>query len=207
MSTRGCVAVGTIRFWTGLYNHSDSYPGGLGKDVWTLARAHHQGGAYVTPEAGLRVFGEALLRFTRWENFTTNGSGHDAHSHISSTAPDPLHIEWVYIIDAEAEALHVLAAMEDEKTRGDVSPWYTPGKRAADVPRKLPKGLWDYGHCRYRHKRVISIPFAVDATPNWYMIGCYQTAPKNFDRSQLYHPVPNRGPTAFERILRDELED
>lgn len=34
MSTRGAVAWGNLDSWTGLYNHFDSYPSGLGKDVW-----------------------------------------------------------------------------------------------------------------------------------------------------------------------------
>jgi len=34
MGTRGAVAIGTITDWSGTYNHFDSYPTGLGKDVW-----------------------------------------------------------------------------------------------------------------------------------------------------------------------------
>jgi len=205
MSTRGCVAVGNRRSWKGIYNHSDSYPGGLGRDVFTRARAHAQSTAYVSPRAGLQVFGEALFHFTRWETFVTNGSGHQYTGHIHSTEPDPLHIEWVYVIDSEAEALHVLASKEVDP--GVVSDWYTPGKPCGPSPRKLKKGVWDYGHCRYRHAHVVSIPFASEAEPNWYMISKFQHDWENFDAALMFHPTPPKPPTSFERVLSDNLED
>jgi len=34
MSTRGCVAIKTKDGWQGVYNHWDSYPTALGKDLW-----------------------------------------------------------------------------------------------------------------------------------------------------------------------------
>ena len=40
MSTRGCIAVGTIDNFEGRYHHSDSYPTSLGATLWELYRGH-----------------------------------------------------------------------------------------------------------------------------------------------------------------------
>src|ERR1039458_5089622 len=62
MSTRGCVAVGTLDKWRGVYNHSDSYPSSLGFSVWNRVAEEY-------PRGGLRAFCEKLLTSGRWESF------------------------------------------------------------------------------------------------------------------------------------------
>lgn len=84
MSTRGCVAVGVPRKWEGIYNHCDSYPSGLGKDLWDILR--HQ--------KDLKGFAERLLKCGSWPGFLAGELENDYDhrrdcSHITSDNPDP----------------------------------------------------------------------------------------------------------------------
>lgn len=232
MSTRGCVAIKQGDGWVGVYNHSDSYPTGLGKDLWDYV---HQDGV------DLKQFAEQLLRYDDWRNFTEGGicpccgkvglgqphsiggnvaypslvgeykryesaeemreyfqqlpawQGRDDeiermvqgelrikenvertgfpdpraryHEHgkltdkITSDDPNPLYIEWVYVIDPERLTMTVLSSKSDGKTGGDVS---------QDV-RLRDDGFWDYGHCAYRHIPVCEISLDGDE-PDWELI-------------------------------------
>jgi hypothetical protein len=59
MGTRGCVAVGTLKKWRGVYNHNDSYATGLGREVWQKLQEARR-------DAGLKAFAERLaLQRTR----------------------------------------------------------------------------------------------------------------------------------------------
>ena len=60
MSTRGCVAVGTLEKWIGCYNHRDSYPTSLGCEVWKTLQ--------VNPN-----FLEELLEHDDWRSFLAGG--------------------------------------------------------------------------------------------------------------------------------------
>jgi hypothetical protein len=64
MSTRGCVAVGSSSIWKGIYNNHDSYPTGLGAEVYKLAKEQAFTGT-------LRVWCEGILKAGRWENFVS----------------------------------------------------------------------------------------------------------------------------------------
>jgi hypothetical protein len=142
MSTRGCVAVGTTRKWRGLYNHSDSYPTGLGSELWDHLMQEQLAGRT------LAEIGEAILQFDDWRNYLKGGicefcgklaeqphtisgsiygkanqnSGdpfpdpgalHHEHNDLNSNnfmtnvTADALFIEWVYVIDPGANAVHV----------------------------------------------------------------------------------------------------
>lgn len=65
MSTRGCVAIAMPEGkWVGVYNHSDSYPTGLGKELWDYL---YQDGV------ALEGFAETLLHYDDWRNFLAGG--------------------------------------------------------------------------------------------------------------------------------------
>jgi hypothetical protein len=66
MSTRGCVAIkhGGKEQWLGVYNHSDSYPTGLGKELWDYL---HQ------PEVNLIRFSVELLKYGDWRDYLGGG--------------------------------------------------------------------------------------------------------------------------------------
>ena len=64
MSTRGCVAVKEGKGWRGVYNHSDSYPTGLGKELWDYLHKS---------EIDLHQFTEGLLEYGDWQEYLNNG--------------------------------------------------------------------------------------------------------------------------------------
>jgi hypothetical protein len=240
MSTRGCVAIRKKDGgWVGVYNHSDSYPTCLGKEVWD----HLQG-------KNLKRFAGDLLRFDTWDNYLEGGvcpycgkrglsSPHsirgeilgrtppdygrgltfessfktkeemreyyeslpawrgkekeiekaietewrlreniektgyvdpeckfhehdslDDPGHITSENPDPLFIEWVYVIDPEHRTVDILAHVSDEKTDG-------PVRMGSPVLRS--DGYWDYGHCACKHIKIARI--SLDGRePDWNLL-------------------------------------
>lgn len=64
MSTRGVVAVLNEdgKGWKGIYNHSDSYPTGLGADVWEQLQKH-----------GVEAVSADLLKFAEWDDYLEGG--------------------------------------------------------------------------------------------------------------------------------------
>jgi len=62
MSTRGCVAIKKERTWEGVYNHFDSYPSGLGQDLWDYLQGKD-----------LKEFAEELLNFGDWREYLNGG--------------------------------------------------------------------------------------------------------------------------------------
>jgi len=62
MSTRGAVGIGTPKKFLSVYNHFDSYPTGLGKEVW----GHLQG-------KDLSEFAKELLSYGDWREYLNEG--------------------------------------------------------------------------------------------------------------------------------------
>jgi len=235
LSTRGCVAIKTETGWRGVYNHSDSYPSGLGKELWEHLK-----------ENDLNKFAEELLRYDDWRNYLAGGvcpycgrrglsqphsitggiSGREFgkvqfrglgnyrfktkremceyyrglpawrgrndeiereieheweirrnirrtgfpdpeakyHRHrplvlseqqITSENPDPLFIEWAYVIDPRQRSMEILT----DQGFGTHGP-------AGVAPTPAGDGFFDYGHCRYRHVRVARVSLDGEE-PNW----------------------------------------
>ena len=233
MSTRGCVAIGTPCSWRGVYNHWDSYPTGLGQDVWQhlqtilsnggkleefacellsyddwraylrkgiceycgkrTTQPHSISGVIFSPRLGekfetkdqMRRFLCALPAWKgrnaeikavierEWQiRATIERAGysdpdlqyheHDTRpveeQHITSDNPDPLFIEWVYVIDPKSATLHVLSH------NGKAKPKETSLK--GEGCRPAGNSRWDYGHCVYWHELLGS--FSLDgADPDW----------------------------------------
>ena len=108
MSTRGVVALAQGDDWVGVYNHSDSYPTGLGRAVW----AHLQ-------SEGVAKVQEKMLQFDDWRAYLAGGlceycgekrftQADDAHihdkdvEHYTSKDECQLVIEWVYVLSEQA---------------------------------------------------------------------------------------------------------
>lgn len=76
---------------------------------------------------------------------------------ITSEAPNPLFIEWVYVVDVEKRTITVLAHQDDGKTEGRVR---------LGGPTRRHDGYWDYGHCAFRHIKVAEV--SLDGPePDW----------------------------------------
>jgi len=83
--------------------------------------------------------------------------------HITSEYPDPLFIEWVYIINPRKETITVLHHVCD--------PRYDSDEQAREEAVKC-GDWWDYGHCRYKHFKVaeVSVRDAVEGRVDWGII-------------------------------------
>ncbi len=65
MSTRGSVAIkADFGQWRGVYNHYDSYPSGLGKELWDYLKGHN---------IDLKKFAGELLQYDDWRNYLNGG--------------------------------------------------------------------------------------------------------------------------------------
>lgn len=65
MSTRGSVAIKQdFGEWRGVYNHWDSYPEGLGKELWRYLKKN---------KIDLNKFAEELLQYDDWRNYLNGG--------------------------------------------------------------------------------------------------------------------------------------
>lgn len=232
MSTRGCIAIGTPQKWRGVYNHWDSYPTGLGVEVWQHVQTLLKSGRT------LDDFAKDLLAYDDWRAYLNQGvceycgkktsqphtisgvichrsgerfetkdemrahyrsfpawRGRDAdiervvelewqireniarcgypdpdqkyhahdtrpaeEQHITSENPDPLFIEWVYVVDPATATFHVLSHNGKAKPRSQ--------PRAGELCRKDGNGRWDYGHCIFWHDHVASFPLS-GPEPDW----------------------------------------
>ncbi len=126
------MALGTETEWKGLYNHSDSYPTYLGRIAW---------------EGFRNGDGPESIVDLRWE---------DIELRVTSEAPDPLFIEWVYIKTPE-NTMVVLAHVVVSRAQ-----W----GRIYREPKRLRSGWWDYGHCLAKHFKVGEFPLD-GPEPDW----------------------------------------
>jgi hypothetical protein len=222
MSTRGCIAVGTVKNWKGIYNHSDSYPTWMGPELWKhLIRQQLAGKT-------LAEIGRDILSFDDWRNYLKAGlceycgqvtgqahsirgdiysQAHDplkpanaypdpearfhqhndltANHYITSDDPDPLFIEWVYVIDPDRNAVHVLSS----KGR--------PVKNGQHRERPIiANGKTDYGSSVYWHEPIVTL--SLNDKPDWEQIECGE----QFERCHhyAYRHFPELQGTPSERI-------
>jgi len=147
MSTGGCVAVRRKDGgWVGVYSHADSYPTRLGKEVWNHVRRKN-----------LKQFAEDLLRFSTWNDYERKFE-RSSLVYITSDNPDPLFIEWVYVVDPERRVIDILVSQGSKKTVGPI--------RTHPILRD--DGYWDYGLCAYKHIRIARV--SLKKEPNWSLI-------------------------------------
>ena len=238
MSTRGCVAVGTVKKWRGVYNHSGSYPSGLGMELY-----EHLMRQMLTGKT-LAEIGESLLKFDDWRNYLEGGvckycgkmtgQPHSIrgdivvaadggakypdpeakfHQHndisddaavatnqITSDNSDPLIIERVYVIDSEANAIHVLAHESCPMVKLKKPLELKPDGTTKEYVRKLSGGRFHYGHCVYKLTHVGTVTF--DKKPDWEAIECgdmYQHC-----GHYAYHHFPELKGTPSEHLGTDE---
>jgi hypothetical protein len=244
MSTRGCVAVGTPEKWRGVYNHCDSYPTGLGAELYEHVMRQMLEGKT------LAEIGDNILKFDDWRNYLTgsvcaycgkfegqphtilsdifiasNKGGETAvmggifgtatkgypdpeakfHSHndlneiveqqITSDNSDPLFIEWVYILDPEANAIHVLTHESCPKTKLKKPLETEPDGSTREYVRKLSGGRYHYGHCVYRHALRATVTF--DKKPDWEAIECGETYQHCNHYAYAHFPELKGTPSAY----------
>lgn len=67
MSTRGFVGIGTPDDFDGRYNHFDSYPTGLGPEVWSTVQR------FLHDDRHVNGFAQRLLGYTDWRQIANGG--------------------------------------------------------------------------------------------------------------------------------------
>lgn len=240
MSTRGCVAVKTEEGWRGIYNHYDSYPTGLGRELWEELE-----------EVDSNDFSENLIEFTDWREYLNDGvckycgkkglgqlvsisakiTGFDRdydedsslgideeikekieetgypdpeaeyHEHtldgditvedqqITHREPDPLFVEWVYVVDPEQEKMIILTHKSVEREPGQ-EPY------EGDGYEEIEPGVFDYGHCIYKHVKLAEVPLNGEE-PNWQTI-------ENLVRAELTDREPESDEGEMAEMFKGE---
>lgn len=153
MGTRSCIGYKTPKGWRGIYVHFDGYPTGVGKEVWDFLKRNGVEGfiAFLkSHQSGFSSFPEKCY----CHNYDNGGS--NLKMVISSRRPNPLFMEWLYIVDRETKELTVYTNVV-VGVKGKV--------RLRE--RYLKDGVWDYGHCVAKHFKVVSLSLSSDEEPNW----------------------------------------
>lgn len=254
MSTRGAIAYRTGDGWEGVYNHSDSYPTGLGRDLWHFIHGNDEGAVphtaqeladliKATPQ-GFSSFDPInrtkrerfaeLYAGTPYANSTGVDDGrfdgpHGAYTSVeaqgdsrmkgcypdppgwkrdtrhgptdpNSMAPcgdttcDPLFMEWVYVVDPDANLMTILATRGVEvEGKGHDSYEHKPGgcslgtsviwgcsptRRGATEYRPHRPSHWIKHHHaerRYRHEVMGQVWFD-RPEPDWEALAQKRTA-------------------------------
>ncbi len=139
MSTRGAIARVDGDGWIGRYQHSDSYPTHLGRQLWKVLREDFRGdvGKFLT---------YAIDEHSGWSHFE---GPHDPDRHTAcychgwrseeggylsehgacSEDCDPLMIEWVYVFDPTKHVMTILTHHRSNTGPGvnldwDKNTWY-----------------------------------------------------------------------------------
>ncbi len=155
MVTRGCVGIGTLSSWRGIYNHDDSYPKELGKEVWGYLQK------IIKKNKDLKNFSD-LLGYESWVGYLHRRKGTRANTYIiTSDFPDPFYMEWVYIVDVHNEMFHVLKGEVEWKSKEKIS---TSEKEI--TPRFDGTRVWDYGNSICWHALIASFPIR-GPEPDW----------------------------------------
>jgi hypothetical protein len=185
MATRGAIAYKEGDGWIGIYQHWDSYPRHLGKEIWRVLHEKFIGqrGRPGVQNSGdvknaLKSFIEIYIKGhpSGWSIFDEECFCHSpefvmrdgvSESKITSKENDPLFIEYVYIIAPEDEAMYILANKSISDKSGKVL------KEPVALPEKANEwgNAFNYGHCAYRHELIAKIDLRPEALePDWEKI-------------------------------------
>jgi len=105
MSTKGCVAIGSQRIWSGVFNYQDSYPTYLGRKVVTDLLDIMMGN---NPKIkSLESFSNLLLKYNDWKSFKEDKLPGYLDLHTNKNC-DPIFIEWVYILNPKIKTIFIL---------------------------------------------------------------------------------------------------
>ena len=94
MSTRGAIAWKTDWGWEGVFNRYDSYPSGLGAEIWNAIHGEFGG--------DVRRYIDSLRERARREGILS----------VTSVDVDWLWVGWVYVLDPDTNTMQVLASRE-----------------------------------------------------------------------------------------------
>jgi hypothetical protein len=181
MSTRACIAhkdSGPDK-WVGVYSHWDGYPSWLGKEIWKVLQTQFIGnkgkigvGNKGDVSNAIRSFIQVYIKghMGGWSSFDTECYCHSPEyvmrdgvrsGKITSGDPDPLFLEWVYILDPEKKTMTILASK--------AKPKYKENPKIKSTAPVKKDGYWDYGHCAFKHE-IVEIVDLTAGEPDWKKI-------------------------------------
>lgn len=181
MSTRACVAyeVNKPDDWIGIYSHWDGYPSHLGKEIWKILHTEFIGnkgkigiGNKGDVENAIKAFIEIYVKGHEggWSSFGVECYCHSPEfvmrdgvrsGKITSDDPDPLFLEWVYVLNPVKKTMTIYTHKAQPKYKEK------PQFKSVD-PVRMGK-YWDYGHCAYKHEIVEVVDLTSDE-PDWKKI-------------------------------------
>ena len=97
METRGVIAIGTQKKWSGVYNHSDSYPTGLGEALWNNIK--------------LNGLDNVLEKINSDMNPITDK---EDEIKITNKNTEPLFHEWIYVLNPKKKTMTILASVKEK---------------------------------------------------------------------------------------------
>jgi len=107
MGTRGCVCWREKDgSWLGAYNHFDSYPAGLGEEVWQRCR----------DKGSMEYLIERLKRYRRWECMVDCREPVEEDK-LFDPRYHPVFMEWVYLLDPKSNTIEVYSNCEVPPTK------------------------------------------------------------------------------------------
>jgi hypothetical protein len=141
------VAVGNYSQWQGVYNHCDSYPTGLGKELWDWVQQAGKTGL------GFDSHLKLLLKSKRWEAFVGKREVDESEPLMTSERYN-FDIRWIYIIDPQADTLivsyrngeggrdsYAFPLAGPEPDWAELEQWV--GKNTTPSTPEPPKTFWD----------------------------------------------------------------
>jgi len=203
MSTRACIARARdpkSTEWVGIYSHSDGYPSYLGAMIWQVLQRDFLSCVENSREvssrdicrirqAAVRGFCDIYIGGHRsgWSAFPDKCFCHDPFfvmrdgirpSRIASENPDPLFIEWIYVLDPNKLTLTIFENQGEPK-EGQV----------LKEPVRRKDGRWDYGHCVCWHDKAATVDLLGDE-PEWEAIkaGRPDASQLDLDKVDTGHP-------------------
>jgi hypothetical protein len=181
MSTRGCIArTNNGEGWQGVYHHWDSYPKGLGKELWDRLHSEYQGDitafladAIDNHPSGWSSFPDKC--YCHDHNFAKrDGSLAKDSSYYKPSAPngrmtsetsDPLFIEWVYAFDPETRKLAIFS----HTTVNKLSPTQH-GTFCEEWTLQYQDGTIEVIPAKYYVHKLVAIVDLDGEEPDWQML-------------------------------------
>ena len=165
MSTRSNLAYKTKDGYSGIYCHSDGYPTWRGKQIWEIIQGLYK---------ETHDYKEAIDKFIKdyikghpggWSSFPLSCYCHRGENEscsnmiVTSKNPDPLFMEWVYILDRDDASMTILKSKVVPPENEEMNDVFIDQTERDD-------GKWDYGHCISWHSKIDVVKFDGDC-PRW----------------------------------------
>ena len=174
MSTRGAIAFGNAKEWSGVYNHADSYPTGLGAGAWEALKSGLLTKEFIESHpGGWSSFPEICYCHDSYFSERDGSSAKDSpfyrkdapDGRITNEESDALFIEYVYVVDTDANKLHILKNVQVELNSAWLEGWNGEGYFFKHI-KEGGETISVYQNSAYKHVLAVSLDLDGDE-PDW----------------------------------------